>query len=63
MQPTRRKKRGTAVTAVRSSGLHYFVGGNSKVYGDAVLFRLHERNSLRHEDGISPAWHVHRYLR
>jgi len=38
-------------------GLHYFVGGNSKVYGSA-LFRLRERDfgELRHEDGISPAW-------
>ena len=38
-------------------GLHYFVGGNSKVYGSA-LFRLRERDfgELRHKDGISPAW-------
>jgi len=38
-------------------GLHYFVGGNSKVYG-AALFRLRERDfgPLRHADGISPAW-------
>ncbi|MEI7035874.1 GMC family oxidoreductase [Fulvimonas yonginensis] len=38
-------------------GLHYFVGGNSKVYG-AALFRLRERDfqELRHADGISPAW-------
>ena len=40
-------------------GLHYFVGGNSKVYGSA-LFRLRERDfgELRHKDGISPAWPV-----
>ncbi len=40
-------------------GLHYFVGGNSKVYG-AALFRLRERDfgELRHKDGISPAWPV-----
>lgn len=40
-------------------GLHYFVGGNSKVYG-AVLFRLRERDfgEIRHPDGISPAWPV-----
>ena len=40
-------------------GLHYFVGGNSKVYG-AALLRLRERDfeELRHEDGISPAWPV-----
>ncbi|MGH8191755.1 MAG: FAD-dependent oxidoreductase [Rhodanobacteraceae bacterium] len=38
-------------------GLHYYVGGNSKVYG-AALFRLRERDfdELRHADGISPAW-------
>jgi choline dehydrogenase-like flavoprotein len=38
-------------------GLHYFVGGNSKVYG-AALFRLRERDfeAIRHEDGISPEW-------
>ncbi|HET9146469.1 MAG TPA: GMC family oxidoreductase [Acetobacteraceae bacterium] len=40
-------------------GLHYFVGGNSKVYG-AALFRLRERDfeELRHKEGISPAWPV-----
>lgn len=38
-------------------GLHYYVGGNSKVYG-AVLLRLRERDfdEIRHPDGISPAW-------
>ncbi len=38
-------------------GLHYFVGGNSKVYG-AALFRLRERDfgELIHQDGVSPAW-------
>ncbi|HJR10156.1 MAG TPA: GMC family oxidoreductase [Rhodanobacteraceae bacterium] len=38
-------------------GLHYFVGGNSKMYG-AALFRLRERDfeQLRHADGISPEW-------
>jgi len=40
-------------------GLHYFVGGNSKVYG-AVLLRLRERDfdEISHPDGISPAWPV-----
>ena len=40
-------------------GLHYYVGGNSKVYG-AVLLRLRERDfdAVRHVDGISPAWPV-----
>jgi choline dehydrogenase-like flavoprotein len=38
-------------------GLHYWVGGNSKVYG-AALFRLREADfgEIRHKDGISPAW-------
>lgn len=38
-------------------GLHYFVGGNSKMYG-AALFRLRERDfgEIRHKDGLSPAW-------
>jgi choline dehydrogenase-like flavoprotein len=38
-------------------GLHYFVGGNSKVYG-AALLRMRERDfqAIRHGDGISPAW-------
>jgi choline dehydrogenase-like flavoprotein len=38
-------------------GLHYYVGGNSKVYG-AALLRLRKRDfgELRHQDGISPAW-------
>jgi choline dehydrogenase-like flavoprotein len=36
---------------------HYWVGGNTKVYG-AVLFRLRERDfgEVRHYDGVSPAW-------
>jgi choline dehydrogenase-like flavoprotein len=40
-------------------GLHYFVGGNSKVYG-AVLFRLRQEDfgEIRHKDGLSPAWPV-----
>jgi choline dehydrogenase-like flavoprotein len=38
-------------------GLHYWVGGNSKVYG-AALFRLRERDfgEVRHKHGSSPAW-------
>ena len=38
-------------------GLHYYVGGNSKVHGSA-LFRLREADfgELRHKDGMSPAW-------
>lgn len=40
-----------------SPQLHYFVGGNSKVYGSARL-RLRERNfdEIVHAGGISPAW-------
>ncbi len=38
-------------------GLHYYVGGNSKVYG-AALFRLRERDfgPVVHQHGVSPAW-------
>jgi choline dehydrogenase-like flavoprotein len=38
-------------------GLHYYVGGNSKVYG-AALLRLRERDfeEIHHQDGLSPAW-------
>jgi choline dehydrogenase-like flavoprotein len=38
---------------------HYYVGGNTKVYG-AILFRFRERDfgEIRHVDGLSPAWPV-----
>lgn len=38
-------------------GLHRWVGGNSKLYG-AALLRLREKDfgEVRHHDGISPAW-------
>ncbi len=38
-------------------GLHYYVGGNSKVYG-AALFRMRERDfeEIHHKDGVSPPW-------
>ena len=38
-------------------GIHYWVGGNTKVYG-AVLLRLREQDfaTVPHRDGISPAW-------
>ena len=38
-------------------GIHYWVGGNTKMYG-AVLLRLRERDftTVRHADGVSPAW-------
>ena len=37
--------------------LHYYVGGNSKVYG-AALFRLlpGDFGEVRHRDGVAPAW-------
>jgi choline dehydrogenase-like flavoprotein len=40
-------------------GVHYFVGGATKMYG-AALYRLRERDfgELRHQDGISPAWPI-----
>ena len=40
-------------------GLHYFVGGNSKVYG-AALVRMRERDfdEVEHVGGISPAWPI-----
>jgi choline dehydrogenase-like flavoprotein len=40
-------------------GLHYYVGGNSKVFG-GVLLRLRERDfeEIEHPDGISPAWPI-----
>ena len=42
-----------------SPALHYWVGGNSKVYG-AALFRLRARDFDRvvHAGGISPAWPI-----
>lgn len=40
-------------------GLHYFVGGNSKMFG-GVLLRLRETdfNAVSHPDGTSPEWPV-----
>ncbi|HEX6919269.1 MAG TPA: GMC family oxidoreductase [Actinomycetes bacterium] len=38
---------------------HYYVGGNTKVYG-AILFRFRERDfgEIQHVDGTSPAWPI-----
>ena len=38
-------------------GIHYWVGGNTKMYG-AALFRLRKEDfgELKHKGGISPAW-------
>jgi len=38
-------------------GIHYYVGGNTKVYGAALLrMRPQDFEELRHHGGISPAW-------
>ena len=41
------------------AGAHYFVGGNTKFYG-AALLRMRERDfgAVRHAGGISPAWPI-----
>ena len=40
-------------------GVHYFVGGATKMYG-AALFRLRKEDfgELKHHDGVSPAWPI-----
>jgi choline dehydrogenase-like flavoprotein len=39
--------------------VHYFVGGNTKVYGAALpRFREQDFESLEHEEGTSPAWPI-----
>ncbi len=40
-------------------GVHYFVGGATKLYG-AALYRLRKEDfgELKHYDGISPAWPI-----
>jgi choline dehydrogenase-like flavoprotein len=40
-------------------GVHYFVGGATKLYG-AALYRLREQDfgELQHHDGVSPAWPI-----
>ena len=38
-------------------GIQYYVGGNTKVYGAALLrFRKEDFGEVRHHSGISPAW-------
>ncbi len=40
-------------------GIHYYVGGNTKMYGAALLrFRAEDFDERRHSDGISPAWPI-----
>ena len=40
-------------------GVHYWVGGATKVFG-AALYRLRKEDfgALRHHDGVSPAWPI-----
>lgn len=40
-------------------GIHYYVGGNTKVYGAALLrFREKDFGELQHHGGVSPAWPI-----
>jgi choline dehydrogenase-like flavoprotein len=40
-------------------GIHYYVGGNTKVYGAALLrFRKQDFEEIKHHGGISPAWPI-----
>lgn len=47
-----------ASTGVRfKPGVHYYVGGNTKVYGAALpRFRVEDFEAIEHEGGTSPAW-------
>ncbi len=48
-----------ATGAAFQPGVHYFVGGNTKVYGAALpRFRREDFGALEHEGGISPAWPI-----
>ncbi len=40
-------------------GIHYYVGGNTKFYG-AALLRMREQDYglVQHKDGVSPAWPI-----
>lgn len=38
-------------------GIHYYVGGNTKMYGAALLrLRKEDFGEVRHHGGVSPAW-------
>src|SRR5688572_20362409 len=40
-------------------GVHYFVGGNTKVYGAALpRLRLDDFGEIQHAGGLSPAWAI-----
>src|SRR5688572_20324638 len=42
-----------------SPGMNYYVGGNTKVYGAALVrMRREDFGELRHVEGVSPAWPV-----
>jgi choline dehydrogenase-like flavoprotein len=42
-----------------SPGVHYFVGGNTKVYGAALQrMRKEDFSAVKHEEGISPRWPI-----
>jgi choline dehydrogenase-like flavoprotein len=42
-----------------SPGVHYYVGGNTKVYGACLpRFRAEDFGELKTHDGVSPAWPV-----
>jgi choline dehydrogenase-like flavoprotein len=41
------------------AGAHYYVGGNTKFYGAALIrLRKEDFGELRHRDGVSPAWPI-----
>lgn len=41
------------------AGTHYFVGGNTKFYGAALLrFRESDFGEVKHHGGVSPAWPI-----
>jgi choline dehydrogenase-like flavoprotein len=40
-------------------GVHYYVGGNTKVYGACLpRFREQDFGAMQHHDGVSPVWPV-----
>jgi choline dehydrogenase-like flavoprotein len=42
-----------------SPGVHYYVGGNTKVFGASLpRFREEDFGVLHHPDGVSPAWPI-----
>jgi choline dehydrogenase-like flavoprotein len=39
--------------------IHYYVGGNTKLYGAALLrFQSRDFEEVQHRDGVSPAWPI-----